>query len=127
MDAESHEKIRLVGMQQRDRPYIPARSIGSEQKRIGVSGTIASRARALCLCALVTVARDAGVCWYLTMVGASPVADRVGVSKYPRCHGDPRLLENDTRRDRSERDIRNDRWSGLEAATDRNKTKGQQP
>lgn len=47
--AESHEKIRLVGMQ-RDRPYIPARSIGSEQKRIGVSGTIASRARAVCVC-----------------------------------------------------------------------------
>lgn len=96
-------------------------------RSVSVLVELSRRGRARCACASVTVARNVGVCWYLTMVGASPVADRVGVSKYPRCHDDPRLLENDTRRDRSERDIRNGRRSGLEAAKDRNKTKGQQP
>lgn len=43
MDAESHEKMVMVGMH-RDRSYIPARSIGSKQKRIGVSGTIVAAA-----------------------------------------------------------------------------------
>lgn len=43
MDAESHEKMVMVGMH-RGRSYIPARSIGSKQKRIGVSGTIVAAA-----------------------------------------------------------------------------------
>ncbi|KOX76570.1 Zinc finger protein basonuclin-2 [Melipona quadrifasciata] len=61
---------------QRDRPYIPARSIGSASRSVSVLVELSRRGRARC----ATVARDGGVCWCLTMVGASPVADGVGVT-----------------------------------------------
>lgn len=85
MDAESHEKMVMVGMH-RGRSYIPARSIGSKQKRIGVSGTIVAAA-------VVRVRVGNGGPWRggpcvgntrWANGGGKSGGDGVGVSKYPR-------------------------------------------